>query len=43
MDFGFSPEQDMMRMAARKLLDTECPPTLVRAMLEHATPLEDDR
>jgi alkylation response protein AidB-like acyl-CoA dehydrogenase len=37
VDFGFSPEQDMLRAAARKLLDTECPPTLVRAMLADAT------
>ena len=37
MDFGFSPEQDMMRAAARKLLDAECPSTVVRAMLGDPT------
>ena len=33
MDFGFSPEQEMVRDSVRKLLDAESPPTLVRAML----------
>jgi alkylation response protein AidB-like acyl-CoA dehydrogenase len=37
MDFGFTPEQEMLRASARKLLDVECPPTLVRAMLADAT------
>ncbi|MEO6026673.1 MAG: acyl-CoA dehydrogenase family protein [Candidatus Binatia bacterium] len=33
MDFGFSPEQEMVRESVHKLLDAQCPPTLVRAML----------
>jgi len=33
MDFGFSPEQEMVRDSVRKLLDAESPSTLVRAML----------
>ncbi len=37
MDFGFDPEQEMLRASVRKLLDAECPPTLVRAMLADAT------
>jgi len=43
MDFGFTAEQEMLRASVRKLLDAECPPTLVRAMLAdptaHAGPL----
>jgi hypothetical protein len=37
MDFGFSPEQEMLRASVRKLLDAECPSTLVRAMLADTT------
>jgi alkylation response protein AidB-like acyl-CoA dehydrogenase len=32
VDFGFSPEQEMMRETARKLLESECPSSVVRAM-----------
>ena len=34
MDFGFSPEQEMLRSTARKFLDNECPSTFVRKMME---------
>jgi alkylation response protein AidB-like acyl-CoA dehydrogenase len=34
MDFGFSPEQEMLRASVRKLLGAECPSTLIRAMLD---------
>jgi alkylation response protein AidB-like acyl-CoA dehydrogenase len=34
MDFGFSPEQEMLRATARKFLENECPSTFVRARME---------
>jgi len=34
MDFGFSPEQDMLRQTARAFLAENCPASLVRQMLE---------
>ena len=34
MDFGFSPEQEMLRATARKFFENECPSTFVRAMME---------
>lgn len=37
MDFGFSPEQEMLRESVRKLLDAECAPGLARAMMADAT------
>jgi alkylation response protein AidB-like acyl-CoA dehydrogenase len=37
VDFGFTPEQEMLRTSVRKLLDAECPSTLVRAMLADPT------
>ena len=37
MDFGFSPEQEMLRESTRKLLADACPPTVVRAMIADAT------
>ncbi len=37
MDFGFSPEQEMLRESTRKLLADACPPTVVRAMMNDAT------
>jgi alkylation response protein AidB-like acyl-CoA dehydrogenase len=37
MDFGFSPEQEMLRDSVRKLLDAACPPSLARAMMADAT------
>jgi alkylation response protein AidB-like acyl-CoA dehydrogenase len=33
MDIGFSEEQEMLRAAARKFLDSECPTTFVRARM----------
>ena len=43
MDFGFSEDQELLRDSARKFLDTECPTTFVRKMMEddsaHATEL----
>ena len=37
MDFGFSPEQEMLRESTRKLLVDACPPSVVRAMMGDAT------
>lgn len=37
MDFGFNPEQEMLRASVRKLLDAECPANLARAMMDDAT------
>ena len=34
MDFGFSPEQEMLRTTARKFLESECPSSFVRKMLD---------
>ena len=34
MDIGFSEEQEMLRAAARKFLDEECPTTFVRRRME---------
>src|SRR2546422_10182084 len=34
MDFGFSPEQEMLRATARKFLENECASTFVRARME---------
>jgi alkylation response protein AidB-like acyl-CoA dehydrogenase len=33
MNFGFTEEQDMLRAAARRFLDAECPPAFVRRMM----------
>lgn len=38
MDFGFSDEQDMLREASRRFLDSEMPVTRVRSMLEDDGP-----
>ena len=40
MDFGFTPEQEMLRASVRKLLADHCPPALPRAMM--ADPTGDD-
>lgn len=37
MNFGFNEEQEMLRNAAREFLEAECPPALVRRMMEHET------
>jgi len=34
LDFGLSEEQEMLRRSARGLLEKECPPTLVRRLME---------
>ncbi|MGH7841098.1 MAG: acyl-CoA dehydrogenase family protein [Candidatus Binataceae bacterium] len=34
MDFGFSEEQEMLRVSARGLLEKECPSTAVRRLME---------
>src|SRR5919109_1328884 len=34
MDFGFSPEQDMLRQTARAFLEDNCPTSLVRQLME---------
>ena len=34
MDFGFSPEQDMLRQTARAFLAENCPASLVRQLME---------
>src|SRR5438046_4283037 len=34
MDFGFSPEQDMLRQTARAFLADNCPTSLVRQLME---------
>src|SRR5512139_356761 len=37
MDFGFTPEQEMLRASVRKLLEAACPPALPRAMMADPT------
>jgi alkylation response protein AidB-like acyl-CoA dehydrogenase len=37
MDFGFSEEQESLRQSARRFLDSECPMTYVRRMMEDDT------
>ncbi len=34
MDFGFSPEQEMLRATAQKFFENECPSTFVRKMMD---------
>src|SRR6266568_7905586 len=34
MDFAFSEEQEMLRRSAREFLTKECPPKLVRKLME---------
>ncbi len=34
MNFGFSEEQDFLRSTAREFIETECPPTRVRELME---------
>jgi alkylation response protein AidB-like acyl-CoA dehydrogenase len=43
MDFGFSEEQDMLRDSARQFLDSECPISYVRQMMEDATGYSEDQ
>jgi alkylation response protein AidB-like acyl-CoA dehydrogenase len=42
MNFGFSEEQDMLRESARKFLDSACPITFVRKMMEDETGHSDE-
>jgi acyl-CoA dehydrogenase len=37
MNFGFTEEQEMLRAAARRFLDAECPPSFVRRMMDDPT------
>jgi len=40
MDFGFSPEQEMLRQSARRFLSEQCPTTFVRRMMADPTGLD---
>ena len=42
MDFGFSEEQDMLRQSARQFLESECPITYVRRMMEDERGFSDE-
>jgi alkylation response protein AidB-like acyl-CoA dehydrogenase len=42
MDFGFSPEQEMLRATARKFLENECTSAFVRARMEESAGVTDD-
>jgi alkylation response protein AidB-like acyl-CoA dehydrogenase len=42
MNFGFSEEQEMLRESARKFLDSQCPTTFVRKMMEDDTGHSDE-
>jgi len=42
MDFGFSPEQEMLRATARKFLENECTSGFVRARMEEPAGVTDD-
>jgi len=42
MNFGFSEEQEMLRESARKFLDSACPITFVRRMMEDQTGHSDE-
>src|SRR2546422_4269531 len=41
MDFGFSPEQDMLRATARKFLENECTSEFVRKRMEEPAGVTD--
>src|SRR5437899_3505377 len=42
MDFGFSPEQEMLRATARKFLENECTSGVVRARMEEPAGVTDE-
>jgi alkylation response protein AidB-like acyl-CoA dehydrogenase len=42
MDFGFSPEQEMLRATARKFLEHECTSAFVRARMEEPAGVTDE-
>ncbi|HET9530528.1 MAG TPA: acyl-CoA dehydrogenase family protein, partial [Blastocatellia bacterium] len=41
MDFDLNETQNLFKRSARELFTQECPPTLVREMIEHGTPYSD--
>jgi alkylation response protein AidB-like acyl-CoA dehydrogenase len=42
MDFGFSPEQDLLRQTARGFLEKECPSAFVRRMMDDSVGTTDE-
>ena len=42
MDFGFSPEQEMLRSTARKFFENECKSEFVRARMDEPAGVTDD-
>src|SRR5438093_5247624 len=42
MDFGFSPEQEMLRATGRKFLENECTSGFVRARMEEPAGVTDE-
>src|SRR5687767_2077297 len=40
MDFTLTPDQELLRETARKLLDRECPPSVVRAHIDEPASYE---
>src|SRR6266581_5617516 len=42
MDFAFSEEQEMLRRSAREFLTKECPPKLVRKLMEGGDAYDPD-
>src|SRR3989475_5719200 len=42
MDFGFSPEQEMLRATARKFVENECASGFVRARMEEPAGVTDE-
>jgi alkylation response protein AidB-like acyl-CoA dehydrogenase len=42
MDFGFSPEQELLRQTARGFLEKECPSAFVRRMMDDPTGTTDE-
>jgi alkylation response protein AidB-like acyl-CoA dehydrogenase len=42
MDFGFSPEQELLRQTARSFLEKECPSAFVRRMMEDPVGTTDE-
>src|SRR2546428_1763404 len=42
MDFGFSPEQELLRATARKFLENECTSAFVRARMEEPAGVTDE-
>jgi alkylation response protein AidB-like acyl-CoA dehydrogenase len=40
VDFSLTPDQELLRDTARKLLERECPPALVRAHIDDPSAYE---